>query len=190
MQGLPGLIDQRPQIAGVGWFQAHPNAHSDMNDVLLCPDFQQLDLMAKLWRAVNRWRSAWEPKAGAPREDLRAEKWGRSCRVIDTRRVTGRRKRFTLPQDETLELLSARPASGAEREAWAVERKLGVIVDGWYVPLAIPDAQLLACLVERRGAGEGPPANPLVRLERLAAVEEPLQRDTKSCEATAQGCTP
>ena len=184
LKPVRGYYDFLPRTAEVERIAYHFTGEYD------CESHQRLDVMARLWHELKRWRAAWEPGAEEPREDLRVEKHGNWCRLIDTRRVTGGKNSLSLRQDEARDLLSARPASGAARESWAVEQKLGLIVDGWFVPLAVPDPELLAELASASTGSEMAAGNCLVRLETLPASGEQIRGSGKACEATAEGCSP
>jgi len=184
LKPVRGYYDFLPRTAEVQRIAYHFTGEYD------CESHQRLDVMARLWHELKRWRAAWAPGAGEPREDLRVEKNRASCRLIDTRRVTGGKKTHSLRQDEALDLLSARPASGAVRESWAVEQKLALIVDGWFVPLAVPDPQLLAELAHRSAGSEAATGTPLVHLESVPTRKVQIRGSGNTCEASAGSRSP
>lgn len=111
-----------------------------------CGSHDRVDVIQKLWRAAGRWHAAWEQPGGKPREDLRITQNQGSYVLVDTRKVSGARKKHVLEQAEASTLVTSRPCSGSTLEAWALQEKLAVVVDGWFVPLAVADPEILLAL--------------------------------------------
>jgi hypothetical protein len=77
--------------------------------------------------------------------------------LADTRGLPGTQKAHILDRNEAAFLLTARPYTGSEQEIWALQQKLAVIVDDWFVPLAVTDPEtLLEFEAEQRGKRAAP----------------------------------
>jgi hypothetical protein len=63
--------------------------------------------------------------------------------LVDSRRLSGLPPLQVLEREQARAAVTARPYADDPGMAWAVEKKLGVCLDGWYVPLAVADAQVL-----------------------------------------------
>lgn len=61
----------------------------------------------------------------------------------DTRGLPGRPERMVLDREQASILLVARPQNSAVDFQWAVDAKLGVLMDSWYIPLATAEPELL-----------------------------------------------
>jgi hypothetical protein len=83
---------------------------------------------------------------------------GGSYVLIETRQVAGTRKAYVFDEVEASSLLASGPYTGSQIEAWALQQKLAVLVDGWFVPLLVADPKILLLMEEPKGAadGEGP----------------------------------
>jgi len=114
-----------------------------------------VDLIYKLWQAMKRWQVAWKEKHGAPNEDLALFRKHRSYVLVDTRHLWKKKKSYFLDERGASSLLTARPYSGSELETWALGKKLAVIMDGWFVPLAVADPSIMLELT-----GQHPPGEP------------------------------
>jgi hypothetical protein len=112
-----------------------------------------VDLIYELWQAVKRWQAAWKEKHAAPNEDLRLLRKDRSYVLVDTRRLWRKQKSHSLDERRVSALLTARPYSGSELETWALGEKLALIMDGWFVPLAVADPKILLELTGKHPQG-------------------------------------
>lgn len=120
-----------------------------------------VDLIYKLWQAMKRWQAAWKEKQGAPNEDLTLFRKHRSYVLVDTRHLWRKQKSYSLDEKGASKLLTARPYSGSEPETWALGEKLAVIMDGWFVPLAVADPKILLELAGKHPQGGLPPGQSL-----------------------------
>ena len=111
-------------------------------------------LIYKLWRAVKRWQATWKENHGAPIEDLRLFRKHRSYILVDTRRLWRKQKSHSLDERRVSTLLTAKPYAASELETWALDEKLAVIKDGWFVPLAVADPKILLELTGKDLQGE------------------------------------
>jgi hypothetical protein len=120
-----------------------------------------VDLIYKLWQAMKRWQAAWKENHGAPNEDLTLFRKHRSYVLVDTRHLWRKQKSYSLDETGASSLVAARLYSGSEPETWALGEKLGVIMDGWFVPLAVADPKILLELAGKHPQGELPPGRSL-----------------------------
>jgi hypothetical protein len=63
--------------------------------------------------------------------------------LVDTRDLLRKKRAYSLDEQEASTLMTSRPYSGSRLEAWAVQEKLAVITDSWFVPLAVAEPQVL-----------------------------------------------
>jgi ribosomal peptide maturation radical SAM protein 1 len=118
-----------------------------------CGAHEHIDVIRRLWEEMARWRAAWKQDHGAHKEDLKLFARRGSFELVDTRGLWAKKRSFPLDDREASTLLTAGPYSGTALEAWAFEKKLAVIVDGWFVPLAVAEAELLLELTRRHEQG-------------------------------------
>jgi hypothetical protein len=76
----------------------------------------------------------------------------------DTRDLPGVEDHLWLTYRQASLALAAQPFTPTAEIEWALERKLGVALDGWYVPLATADPALIQEF-ETTGAQREPEAN-------------------------------
>lgn len=117
-----------------------------------CGAHDHIDVIHKLWLEVKRWHSAWQHESGKPPE-LRVCPYRGWYVLADTRGLPGAEKAHILDRNEVALLLTARPYTGSEQEMWALQKKLAVIADGWFVPLAVADPEMLLEFEAKQGAG-------------------------------------
>jgi ribosomal peptide maturation radical SAM protein 1 len=107
------------------------------------------EVIQELWRETDRWRAAWKPKDGAPIQKLELLRRNGAYLLVDTRDLWRRRRSYPLDEREASILMTSRPHSGHELETWAVQKKLAVLKDGWYVPLAVAEPDVLLKLTRQ-----------------------------------------
>ena len=61
----------------------------------------------------------------------------------DTRGLPDIERSAPLEEWQAMVALTARPYKASKELQWALDRKLGVVIDSWYVPLATADPELL-----------------------------------------------
>src|SRR5262245_50472654 len=125
---------------------------------------RRLDLMRDLGQEIRAWRAAWERPYGK-RPELKIERGPDGAVLIDTRGLPGTEPRRDLTPDETSFLLFHRLADGSERQRQAIEQKLAVVVDGWFVPLPVTRIDSLFDIIAEDGDSDGQHA----QLEELGA---------------------
>jgi len=63
--------------------------------------------------------------------------------VQDSREIPGTKDRHMLDFEQAREVMVYAPYSDSQYQQWAVSEKLGIVADGWYVPLITAAPQLL-----------------------------------------------
>jgi len=116
----------------------------------------QVDLIGRLWEEMRRWQSAWKLRAGPSVEDLHLLPNRGSYVLTDTRHLWRRKKWYSLDEGEASSLVTSRLYSGSEFETWALREKLAVIADGWFVPLAVAEPQVLLDLAGKHEQSQLP----------------------------------
>jgi ribosomal peptide maturation radical SAM protein 1 len=145
---LAGFYDILPKGVDVERVAFHFTAEYE------CGAHDHVDLIGRLWQEMRRWQSAWKLKGGLPDQDLNLLPNRGSYVLADTRHLWRRKKLYSLDEGEASSLVTSRPYSGSEFETWAVREKLAVIADGWFVPLAVAEPQILLDLTGKHGPGE------------------------------------
>jgi ribosomal peptide maturation radical SAM protein 1 len=108
-----------------------------------CGAHDHIEVIYRLWQEVIRWQAAWKEKDGPPNQDLRLSRKRGSYVLVDTRDLWRKKRAYSLDEQEASRLMTAGPYSGSCLEAWAVQEKVAVITDGWFVPLAVADPEVL-----------------------------------------------
>lgn len=140
LRPLPAYSDFLPKTAEVGRVAYHFMAD------YACGSHDHIDVIQELWREAGRWHAAWEQPGGEPLEDLRITRDQGVYVLLDTRQVSGARKTRVLDEAEAATLATSRPYSGSALEAWALQEKVALVMDGWFVPLAVADPHFLLAL--------------------------------------------
>ncbi|HZO12103.1 MAG TPA: RiPP maturation radical SAM C-methyltransferase, partial [Polyangiaceae bacterium] len=109
-----------------------------------CGAHRSMDVVTALGRAIADWRARWERERPPT---LRVNQFGELFILRDTRGLAGTRDHLVLDRSQAFDLLSPRPYT-SDAAPW-VEQKLGLHVDGWYVPLATAATDLLVELEQR-----------------------------------------
>jgi len=164
-----GLSNLRPHPV----YRAVFPPHTDFSKVAyrFVADYQSgsygcLPTIGEMARQLERWLARWASDVREP-PSLRIVPWGEDYLVRDTRGLPGTEEVQLIDRAQALTALGAGPWMGEQDPAaWAVERKLGVMVDGWYVPLLIASPELLAEL-----EAQGQEARARMRLTASAVQE-------------------
>jgi ribosomal peptide maturation radical SAM protein 1 len=144
LKPLAGYYDFLPEGADVGRIAYSFTAE------YRCGSHEHVAVISDLWRAVNKWQAAWRQHGGSAREELRLLRNRKSYELVDTRRLWRKKKLYRLDEPDASALLTPRPFAGNDIEAWAVHKKLAVMADGWFVPLATTDPEVLQELTDER----------------------------------------
>ncbi|MCK6625838.1 MAG: RiPP maturation radical SAM C-methyltransferase [Anaerolineae bacterium] len=116
-----------------------------------CGSHHCLDLIEEIWREVEAWQAAWQSSISlAPGIRIHtppmltvSREAGERWLLRDTRGLPGTTDNLQLTRSQVAAVMTARPFSPSAEITWALERKLGVILDGWYVPLVTAEPTLL-----------------------------------------------
>jgi hypothetical protein len=134
---LAGYYDFLPKGAEVGRIAFHFTAK------YRCGGHEHVDVIRRLWLEIARWRAAWRDKGCAPDQDLKLLRKRGSYTLVDTRDLWRKKKLYQLDELGAASILTCRPYSGSGLEAWALREKLAVTADGWFVPLAVAQPEVL-----------------------------------------------
>ncbi len=104
---------------------------------------RRVDVIERLLGAVARWRSSWSD-GKQPGEELRISEADGKYVLVDTRQVARIQSPRKLTRDEAALLLTPQPRASNAVAARAIEDRLAVILDGWFVPLAVAKPALMA----------------------------------------------
>ena len=117
-----------------------------------CASHRHLGLIERIAAEVQAWQAAWEPDGNRAILHVARASGGKHI-LFDTRGLEGTQAM------QVLDLVKAAAALVAQREidapeiAWALEQKVGVLLDGGYVPLATAEPELLLAFERRSMKG-------------------------------------
>jgi ribosomal peptide maturation radical SAM protein 1 len=102
-----------------------------------CAAYEHPELIQQLADELVYWRKAWKTSKLAiiPFADYYI--------VYDSRNIPGTSKQHILEASQAQEIMTYCVYKESETQKWAVEHKLGVILDSWYVPLVTAKPELL-----------------------------------------------
>lgn len=115
-----------------------------------CGAHDHMDVIYRLWQEMTRWKAAWREKDGHPSQDLSLSRKRGFYVLVDTRNLWREKRTYSLDEKEACTLMTAGPYSGSRLEAWAVQKKLAVITDSWFVPLAVAEPEVLLELMGKQ----------------------------------------
>jgi ribosomal peptide maturation radical SAM protein 1 len=178
---------QRPGAYGIQNLRPHPAyraafpAHAELDKIAYrfvgdysSAAYRRLDLIRRIEEELGAWRARWAPSSGAPPAPpaLRAIPFGEHYLVLDTRGLPGTEATLVLDREEAAIALSAAPVAEDAAMTLAVERRIGVVVDGFYVPLATASPPLLQSLEReaRASARRAPREDQGRRRKRLPVI--------------------
>ena len=100
-------------------------------------------LLSALEEAYEIWRGAWTcPETAPPVLEIAPVAEDRFL-LLDTRGLPGTDELQFLTREQAQTALAGRPLEKQPLAAWAIERKLAVAMDGWCVPLAVAQVEIL-----------------------------------------------
>jgi ribosomal peptide maturation radical SAM protein 1 len=137
-------------------------------------------LLEQLEQEIKAWQNAWSrPDSAAPA--LRVVALGEDRYVLlDTREIQGTLPVRFLDHDEAAAVLVARPAAASDAlNHRARENKLAVELDGWHIPLATAEPELLRDFETRDRFRKGS--------DRIRPISLPVIADPIEARSTAAG---
>lgn len=133
---LPAYYDFLPETADI------PRIAYHFMGSYQCGADTNIEVIRQLGLAVKQWHTLWQPDGGKPPE-LRVDCYRGRYVLVDTRGLHGAEQVHLLDRNEVTSLLIARPYTGSEQEVWALQQKLAVIADDWFIPLAVAAPDIL-----------------------------------------------
>jgi ribosomal peptide maturation radical SAM protein 1 len=107
-----------------------------------CASHRRPDLVQRLAQEIAAWQKRWSPDSASPAL-LHVVSSGDRYMLFDTRGLPDTQRIQVLDREQASIALTVRRDLDAPRVAWALNSKLGVVVDRRYVPLATADPELL-----------------------------------------------
>jgi ribosomal peptide maturation radical SAM protein 1 len=116
-----------------------------------CESHQHPELITEIQGEVDAWKAAWQtelvlsPTIRIPTPPmLMVTREANGCWLLrDTRGLPGTDERTWLTHQQASAALVAGPFTSTVEIEWALEHKVGIALDGWYVPLATANPELL-----------------------------------------------
>ncbi len=102
-----------------------------------CEAHDHPDMIRAMAREIDAWKQDWKTTR------LMMMAFAGSYAVIDARRLDGENRQHVLDFDRAQDVMTCRPYTESEHQVWAVDNKLGVIIDARYVPLVTASPELL-----------------------------------------------
>jgi len=152
-----GITNLRPQCEYAGFLPPHTRAEqidSHFVGEFDCGAFSDFDVIVDVYEELKAWRSRWTAEAiqvfgGLPSLHVSMHADNR-YRLEDTRGLPGIERVSYLDRREAEIALVAHHTRGSPEEAEsAIARNVAVERNGWLIPLATADAELLAEMEER-----------------------------------------
>lgn len=103
---------------------------------------QNLDLVENLLRELVAWKKCWREKDASIRI-LQIIEFDGSYILVDTRGLQNGQRMSLLTPSQVSAALVPRPYAETAEIAWALDHKVGIVRDGWYIPLATAVPELL-----------------------------------------------
>ncbi len=109
-----------------------------------CEAYEYPEIIRKLADEVVLWRNSWK------RSMLRMQDLMGIYIVYDNRDTYGKARTHVVDDQQAQEIMRYAVYTATAAQQWAVENKLGVVLDGWYVPLVTASAELLVEFEKKR----------------------------------------
>ncbi len=109
-----------------------------------CEAHQNPGLIRDIAQEITQWKKHWQTT------NLNMIPFMDYYMIYDKRAIHAQSKTHVITTEQAREIMLPHPYPGSPLLDWAAERKLGIIIDAYYVPLVTASAQLL----ERFEAGE------------------------------------
>ncbi len=102
-----------------------------------CQAHENPELIKEISKEIVTWRKFWK------KSRLTMFAFADYFAVFDSRNVTGKKRNHILNASQAGEIMTYCVYNESEYQKWAVDQKLGVVVDSWYVPLVTASPALL-----------------------------------------------
>lgn len=102
-----------------------------------CESYENPELIREIANEVVCWKKAWKNS-----KLVMGHVMGTYV-IYDTRDIHQKGKTHVLEYQQAKEIMTSHVYTESESQKWAVEHKLGVILDSWYVPLVTAKPELL-----------------------------------------------
>jgi hypothetical protein len=140
-----GVYNVRPLSSVFAAFP--PHADLDKLSLYFAADYasqvhQNMDVIVEIKRELGAWQDRWSRPSERP-PLLHVVDLGENYVLVDTRNLAGTDTTQVLSRAQAAAALVARPCVEMPELTWALEHKIGVLLDAWYVPLATARPELL-----------------------------------------------
>ncbi len=102
-----------------------------------CEAHNHPELIQAIADEVETWKQSWQ------KSNLVMIPFADSYMIHDSRNITKKSQSHILDDSQAKEIMSCGVFKGTEHQKWAVEQKLGAVVDSWYMPLVTTSPELL-----------------------------------------------
>lgn len=126
-----------------GWAAVDKIAYRFIGDYP-CAAHDHPELIQEIAREVTLWQKLWKGSS------LMMVPFGDFYMIYDNREGNGKGKTHVVDDNQAKEIMTSWVYNKSENLQWAVEQKLGIVVDSWYVPLVTASAELLLEFEENR----------------------------------------
>jgi hypothetical protein len=102
-----------------------------------CAAHDHPELIQEIAREVELWQKLWKGSS------LMMVPFGDFYMIYDKRERNGKGKTHVVDANQAKEIMTSCVYKESKNLQWAVEQKLGIVVDSWYIPLVTASAELL-----------------------------------------------
>jgi ribosomal peptide maturation radical SAM protein 1 len=102
-----------------------------------CESHENPELIEEIANEVETWKQSWR------KVNLNMIHFADYYCILDSRKIDGEDKTHTLDYSQAKEVMKHCTYEESQYQKWAVEQKLGVVVDSMYVPLVTAKPELL-----------------------------------------------
>lgn len=107
-----------------------------------CGAHENLEIIDEIDKEIKIWKSSWKNST------LIMRAFGDYFTIYDSRKIVGKTKNHIMDAFQAREIMTYDTYNNTEYQNWAIEEKLGVVVDSLYVPLVLTSTELLSELEE------------------------------------------
>lgn len=108
-----------------------------------CESYENQEIIREIGEKVSSWKKKWK------KTKLRMSRIMGTFVIFDNRDFQKIEKKHVLQYRQAREIMTSHVYQNSENIKWAVEEKLGVILDSWYVPLVTASPEMLLEFEER-----------------------------------------